>query len=100
MTKRDVFLFLKDWYKSNCDGDWEHQYGITINTLDNPGWEVKIDLAFTKLECLDIDWTATNITDDNWFGFSIKNKIYSAAGSTENLEVILEKFREIFEAQP
>lgn len=41
---------LMAWYQAQCDGDWEHTYGIHIGTLDNPGWSVKIDLADTILE--------------------------------------------------
>jgi hypothetical protein len=40
---------LEDWYASRCDGDWERSFGITIETLDNPGWAVRIDLAETRL---------------------------------------------------
>jgi hypothetical protein len=38
-------LNLQTWYQTQCDGDWEHQNGIRIETLDNPGWYVKIDLT-------------------------------------------------------
>ncbi len=41
---------LQNWYASNCDGDWEHSFGIRIETLDNPGWLVTIDLEDTRLE--------------------------------------------------
>ena len=41
---------LQTWYASQCDGDWEHQHGVSIGTLDNPGWRVTIDLAGTPLE--------------------------------------------------
>ena len=40
---------LSSWYSLQCDGDWEHTYGIKIETLDNPGWSVKIDLTDTAL---------------------------------------------------
>lgn len=32
--------WLSNWHKLNCNGDWEHTYGIKIETLDNPGWLV------------------------------------------------------------
>ena len=32
---------LAAWYSGNCNGTWEHQYGVEISTLDNPGWQVK-----------------------------------------------------------
>lgn len=38
------------WYHSQCDGDWEHEWGVEIGTLDNPGWRLKIDLDGTELE--------------------------------------------------
>ena len=41
---------LQAWYLAQCDGDWEHQYGVKIDTLDNPGWRVSIDLVETRLE--------------------------------------------------
>ncbi len=40
---------LQEWYISQCNGDWEHQYGVKIGTLDNPGWYLKIDLVDTDL---------------------------------------------------
>lgn len=33
----DILSWVEDWYKEHCDGVWEHDYGITIGTLDNPG---------------------------------------------------------------
>lgn len=41
----ELLRFLQDWYLSQCDGDWEHQLGIDIGTIDNPGWTVKVSLS-------------------------------------------------------
>jgi len=38
----DLLEQVEDWYSSQCNGDWEHQYGISIDTLDNPGWSRSI----------------------------------------------------------
>lgn len=38
---------MQAWYRSRCDGNWEHGYGIKISTLGNPGWLVSIDLNET-----------------------------------------------------
>ena len=46
----DVLLRLQKWYADQCDGDWEHQYGVHVGMLDNPGWQVDIDLTDTDLE--------------------------------------------------
>ncbi|WP_263597259.1 immunity 53 family protein [Metabacillus idriensis] len=40
---------MQNWYLKQCDGDWEHQFGIRIDTLDNPGWSVKISITDTEL---------------------------------------------------
>ena len=39
-----TLTWLQAWYASQCDGDWEHGFGISIDTLDNPGWSIRIDL--------------------------------------------------------
>lgn len=39
----DMIAALQAWYAGHCDGDWEHQGGIRIETLDNPGWSIVID---------------------------------------------------------
>jgi hypothetical protein len=40
---------LQEWYASQCDGNWEHRYGVKIGTIDNPGWSLCIDLDGTGL---------------------------------------------------
>jgi hypothetical protein len=41
---------LERWFDKHCDGEWEHYNGISIQSSDNPGWWVKIDLSGTPLE--------------------------------------------------
>lgn len=48
----DTLERLTSWYGAQTDGDWEHGYGIRIETLDNPGWHVRIDLSGTPLEAV------------------------------------------------
>ncbi|MET9563851.1 Imm53 family immunity protein [Streptomyces tauricus] len=33
---------MQNWYAQQCDGDWEHEWGVEIAMLDNPGWNVSI----------------------------------------------------------
>ncbi len=40
---------LQEWYHAQCNGDWEHTHGVTIATLDNPGWTLDVDLLETVL---------------------------------------------------
>jgi hypothetical protein len=39
---------LQTWYSSHCDGEWEHDFGVQIGTLHNPGWTLRIDLTGTE----------------------------------------------------
>lgn len=50
MKPNESILKLQNWYVSNCDGDWEHSYGFKLETLDNPGWSITIDLEETHQE--------------------------------------------------
>jgi hypothetical protein len=45
----DIIARLQNWYAAQCDGNWEHAWGIKIDTLDNPGWTVTIYLHDTPL---------------------------------------------------
>jgi Immunity protein 53 len=46
----ELIIWLQKWYQSQCNGDWEHSYGITIQTLDNPGWSLFVNLDGTMME--------------------------------------------------
>ena len=43
---------IQEWYKSHCNGGWEHSYGIQIDTIDNPGWRIKISTRNSKMEIM------------------------------------------------
>ncbi len=47
---------LQNWYLSECNEDWEHSYGVKIETLDNPGWSVTINLEDTYLETIEFTY--------------------------------------------
>jgi hypothetical protein len=44
----DSLARLVDWYAENCNGEWEHQYGVHLETMDNPGWHLRVDLTETE----------------------------------------------------
>ena len=45
---------IERWFHENCNGDWEHSYGVSIETMDNPGWSVTIQVTDTILEGLEM----------------------------------------------
>ncbi len=67
--------WLADWYKSNCNGQWEHNEGITIVTLDNPGWHITISLTGTKLEKANLaEVNHEGENENDWFTAKISNR--------------------------
>lgn len=50
MTKKRSMSELDDWFVDQCDGDWEHGFGISISTFDNPGWGIDVQLDGTYLQ--------------------------------------------------
>ncbi len=87
------FNWLQEWYKNQCDGDWEHEYGIKIETVDNPGWYLTINLTGTEQENIIFD--AVNIDNDpnDWFFCTVRNKNFEASCSPNNLPKIFQIFR-------
>jgi hypothetical protein len=93
----EILEWLQDWYSNQCDGEWEHSYGIRIDTLDNPGWEVTIDLIKTKIEGKEIPYQLIDKGENDWYGLSIKNNQFVGIGDPSKLIIILARFREVIE---
>lgn len=83
---------LNKWFESNCDGDWEHSYGITIETLDNPGWSVYINLYDTYLDDAPFEEISIDNGENDWLSCKVKDYIFIGMGDTKKLETILEIF--------
>lgn len=84
---------IQDWYKLNCNGDWEHNYGYSIATLDNPGWSIRIDLAETCLDKLDYTREFHNpVCKHDWFIFKTDKEVLDIACGPENLKQVFEIF--------
>ena len=83
---------LQEWFAAECDGDWEHQQGLRIQTLDNPGWSVDIDLRDTALELSKLDEIAIERSDLDWVGCKVENATFRGRGGVRNLREILRIF--------
>lgn len=89
---------LQAWYARQCDGEWEHHHGITVESCDNPGWWVKIDLLGTPLAVRQFDPIAENVdTEDfqlgeRWLVCRVAEGVWTGAGDETKLERILENF--------
>ena len=83
---------LQRWYESQCDGDWEHTYGIHIGTLDNPGWEVEIDLTDTDLETRSFTPVREDLESSDWIHCRVDDRQFRGYGGVASLERILRTF--------
>jgi hypothetical protein len=94
----DLLQALQNWYASHCDGEWEHSFGIKIETCDNPGWLVQIDLKGTALQARLFDPIAEQVDasgfqqGDRWVHCHIKDGVWQGAGDETKLSVILRAF--------
>ena len=88
-----LLVWLQDWYISDCNGDWEHTYGIKIDTLDNPGWSVEIDLAGTSLEDELMDETSLERGEHDWFVCKVAAYKFKGFGGPQNLTDIIQVFK-------
>ncbi|MFA0964299.1 immunity 53 family protein [Roseivirga sp. BDSF3-8] len=85
-------LFIQNWFASQCDGDWEHDYGVKIETIDNPGWSVEIDLKDTVNETLSIEYQLMEKSKNDWYGYQVKDGVFSGGGDPSKLTVLLDIF--------
>lgn len=84
---------LQGWYASCCDGDWEHTFGVKIDTLDNSGWTVEIDLTDTSLENKSFTPVHIDRTEDDWIRCEVSSGKFRGWGTgPRNLTEILRIF--------
>src|SRR5262245_3462080 len=83
---------LQRWYESQCDGDWEHTYGIRVGTLDNPGWSVEINLEETKLEHRAFTPIRDLKPEQTWIDCTVSDGMFRGRGGVPMLGRILRVF--------
>lgn len=93
----NLLEWLDDWYKSTCDGDREHYYGIKIETLDNPGWDVSINFEYTNVELTDLKWHLIKFDSNSWVGFNIENSVFNCSSIPNNLALPIFIFKTLVE---
>ncbi len=88
------FEWLQQWFAAQINGDREHSYGIRIETLDNPGWNIEIDLGETEFEQINLPFQLFEKSENDWFCREIKNSVFKASGDISKLDFLLGLFRE------
>jgi hypothetical protein len=90
----DLIQQLEAWYSAQCDGDWEHGYGIKIDTVDNPGWSVVIDLSGTPLAEAPFSEIKNLEPEREWIHCVVKDRRFEGHGGPGMLHHILRGFLE------
>jgi len=92
MGNMDSLSLLEKWYSSQCDGDWEHQYGVKLETLDNPGWTLEIDICRTAARDRALDRVKIERTENDWIHYWVEKKQFRAHMGPQNLREGMETF--------
>jgi len=102
MARKDPLAWLLDWYLAQCDGDWEHDCGVKVETLDNPGWSLTIDLRDTELEDQAFARVEHGQPSENleawrglgsWWVCEVKDRRFQAHCGPLDLAVVIDLFR-------
>lgn len=81
---------LQAWYARQCDGEWEHGYGIRLQTLDNPGWTITVSLHGTPMEHEDMTARLLNYQHDtDWIIIQKEGASLKGACGALQLEAML-----------
>lgn len=86
---------LQLWYRTQCDGSWEHEYGIAIDTLDNPGWSVMVDLVGTNLHSMQMEPLIEDVNEAEWLHCKIENGKFVGMGGPLKLNTIIGIFLDL-----
>jgi len=94
----DALSRLSHWFAAHCDGEREHQHGLSIVSTDNPGWWVMIDLHGTELAPKAFAPVSDGVgphghpTAERWLDCRIKDNAWHGAGDATRLKQIVEIF--------
>lgn len=72
--------------------EWYRDYGIKVETLDNPGWIVKTYLDATALGYKPFEIVQFDHGTDDWMHVSKRDAKFKGAGDPSKLHVIFEHF--------
>ena len=84
-TDDEFVTALENWFVSNCNGDWEHQFGVRIDTLDNPGWSVDINLEDTVICERTFDSISVDRDEQDWVDCRVETNVFKGVEVRETL---------------
>jgi hypothetical protein len=94
----DNLEWLEDWYQRQCDGAWEHNQGIRLESLRMRGWRLIISLEGTSAENAAPNQLHFGTSGEEWIDCTISPERFEGAGDPRRLEQIIGVFRKWVEA--
>ena len=93
--KMNGIKWLQEWLLENCFFDSDHYYKIRIESIDNPGWRLVIQLKNTVMENVEFKKIFIQREDENdWVSCRInEEKEFDSACGPKNLEEMINVFR-------
>lgn len=96
----DDFDWICAWYRAHCDGDWEHGFGVRLESMDNPGWYFAVDLKGTELERVPFSRVEHNLADAeaglearNWWHCEVENGTFNGYCGPWDIRTVFKYFR-------
>lgn len=99
LPEHDLLNWIQRWFASNCDGDWEHGYGIKINGLLGRGWDVSINLLDTIYQNKKFAFKREYKSEDDYYRVGTNQGKLIGNGGRKNLIDILSEFKDWITAQ-
>ena len=96
---QEELAWLQEWYRRQCNGQWELARGIRLDTLDKPGWSVEIDLYGTALENRTLAMVSRQDSETEWIRCWTADGQFRAFGGPRDLGRIVRVFREWVETE-
>lgn len=89
----DNLEWLESWYQRQCDGAWEHNQGIRLESLRRRGWRLVISLEGTEAENAAPNRLNMDTSGEEWIDCRISEQRFEGAGDPRRLEQIIGVFR-------
>lgn len=86
---KDPLSRLQTWYLQHCDGNWEHESGVRIDTIDNPGWSLSVDLEGTSAAKKAFSPVKEHRSDADWLECRVEAHRFEGFGGPSNLQDII-----------
>ena len=96
----DGLFRLEAWHARRRAGEWKRHHGITIATLDNPGWRLRIDARGSDQRERPFAPISVATSDLDWLECRVYDRIIEDAGGPDKPALIPRAFRDWCKTSP